>query len=73
MPIRYKINVLAELKDKGISTYKIGHEKIFGQSTIQKLRTKKLVDWSVIEKLCIMLDCQPGDIVEFIPDETNEQ
>ena len=69
MPMRYKFDVLVALKRKGLSTYKIMQEKIFGQSTVQKLRTGKPVDWQIIEKLCFLLECQPGDILEYVEDE----
>lgn len=76
MPMKYKTDVLSELKNKGFSTYKIRKEKIFGEGTLQNFRLGLPIDWKVIEKLCALLECQPGDILEFVPDssdETNEQ
>lgn len=65
MPIIYKIDVLAELKNKGYSTYRIRKEKIMGEATLQKIRNNKPVSWENIETLCKLLNCQPGDIVEY--------
>lgn len=48
---------------------KIRQEKIFGQATLQKFRQEELVSWDNINTLCTLLDCQPGDILEYIPDE----
>ena len=70
MPIRYKINVLAALKDRGYNTTKLRREKLLGESTIQQLRQGTLVSWANIERICTMLECQPGDIVEHIPETT---
>ncbi len=67
--IRYKINIIDALKANGFSTYKIRQEKIFGQATLQKFRQEELVSWDNINTLCTLLDCQPGDILEYIPDE----
>ena len=38
MPIKYKIDILAALKEKGYSTYRLRKEKLIGEATIQQLR-----------------------------------
>lgn len=38
MPIYYKIDVLAALKEKGYSAYKLRQDKIFGERIIQQIR-----------------------------------
>ena len=68
MPIKYKIDVLAAIKDAGYSTYKLRREKILGESVIQQLRNGTLVSWQNMERLCQLLNCQPGDILEYVPD-----
>lgn len=68
MALQYKIDVLAALKEKGITTYKIRQEKILSESTVQKLRASKGVSWENIETLCRLLDCQPGDLMEYVKD-----
>lgn len=70
MPLRYKIDVLEALKQKGHTTYSLRKDNKLSQSTIQKLREGKGVAWENIENLCALLECQPGDIIEFIPDST---
>ena len=69
MPIRYKMNVISALKDAGYSTYKLRKDKILGEATIQKFRNNELVSWENITTICKLLNCQPGDIVEYVPDE----
>ena len=66
MPIRYKINVLQALKEAGYNTNRIRQEKIMGQAVLQQLRKGELVSWANIEKICTLLHCQPGDILEYI-------
>lgn len=64
MAITYKVNVLEELKKAGYNTTRLRHEKILGERTIQQIREGNLVSWANIDKICSMLNCQPGDLVE---------
>lgn len=70
MPIKYKIDVLSELKLKGYTTTVLRKDKILGESAIQRLRHKKSVSYTVLARLCKMLDCQPGDILEYVPENS---
>ncbi|MGE5371933.1 MAG: helix-turn-helix domain-containing protein [Solirubrobacterales bacterium] len=49
--------------------------KIAGISgaTMAKLSSKEYVSLEVIDKLCAALNCQPGDLIEYIPDEKTEK
>ena len=67
MPLQYKYNVLEKLRKNGITTYRIRKERLLSESTVQKLRNEKPVSWENLESLCSLLNCQPGDIIEFIP------
>lgn len=69
MPLQYKIDVVAALKDKGYTSYKIRQEKLLSESTIQKLRSGNGVSWENIETLCRLLDCQPGDLLHYTADQ----
>lgn len=77
MPIIYKIDVLQALKDKGYSTYKLRKNKILSESTIQAFRSGQLVSYEIIARLCEMLNCKPGDILDYVQDysaqETQEE
>lgn len=66
MAIRYKIDILAELKKKGYSSTRIREEKLIGQSYLQQLRRGELVSWKTMDTICSLLECQPGDLVEFV-------
>lgn len=39
--------------------------------TLAKLSKGDNVNTEVISKICAALDCQPGDIMEYIPEEQN--
>lgn len=68
MPMKYKFNVLSELKNKGYTTYRIRQSKLLSESTVQKLRNEEPVSWENIETICRLLECQPGDILEYQDD-----
>ena len=70
MGLQYKFSPLAKLKEKGYTTYTLRKDAILSESTIQKLRKSNPVSWENIEALCRLLDCQPGDLLEYIPDES---
>ena len=69
MPLRYKIDVLNALKEKGYNTNKIRTEGLLSQSTLQKFRQQQGVSWENLETLCKLLECQPGDLIEYIEKE----
>lgn len=69
MSMRYKFDIIAALREKGYRSTRIRNEKILSESTMQKFRTGEMVSTDNIERLCRLLDCQPGDIIEYVPDE----
>ncbi len=66
--IIYSKNIIEELGKKGYTTYKIKQEKIFNQTQLQQLRDNKLLTQDNLNKLCELLECQPGDILEYRKD-----
>lgn len=66
--IKYKIDIIAALKEKGYIRYKIRKEKIFGQGTVAKFNRKGHINISidVLNTLCQLLECQVGDIIEYV-------
>ena len=65
MALQFKVNILEALKEKGYTTYKLRKDNILSQSTLQKLREGKGLAWENIERLCALLECQPGDLLEY--------
>ena len=66
MAIKYKIDVLAQLKEKGYSAYRLRKEKILGEASIQKLRKDELVSWDNINTICELLQCDIGDVLIYV-------
>ena len=68
MMLKYKINVIAALKEAGYSTYRIRNEKILTEAQLQHIRRNHLLTHDALDKLCRLLDCQPGDLLEYVPE-----
>lgn len=66
--IQLKVDVLDALKDKGYSSYRLRKDKKLGESVLTKLRNGVLPSWHELDIICGLLDCQPGDLLEFVSD-----
>lgn len=64
--LKYKIDVLETLKEKGYTSYKIRKDKLIGEAQIQKIRTGEIASKETLNTICKLLDCQPGDILEYV-------
>jgi DNA-binding Xre family transcriptional regulator len=62
----YKINVLETLKESGYNSTRILKEGLISQSAMQKIRKNEMVGIKTIEKLCELLDMQPGNIIKYV-------
>ena len=40
--------------------------------SVLKNNKAKAVRFSTLEAVCAALDCQPGDILEYVPDQSNQ-
>ena len=70
MGLHYKIKPLETLINAGYTTYKLRNDRILSESTVQKLRRSAPVSWENLETICRLLNCQPGDVLEYVPDGT---
>lgn len=67
MPIKYD-KLLSKLEAAGYTSYRIKKENIIGQATLKKIKEGGNIDTRTIAKLCSLLHCQPGDIIEYVED-----
>ena len=75
MAIVYQ-KLLSRLKQYGYTTYRIRKEALIGSATYEVLkdpRSRRGLDHKTVDKLCRVLECQPNDIMEYIPDERLEE
>ena len=69
MAIKYD-KLFKLFEEKGITTYKIRKENIVSQGTLTKMKNGSgSIDTRTIDKICRVLNCQPGDILEYVPDD----
>ncbi|HEY5557522.1 helix-turn-helix transcriptional regulator [Acetobacterium sp.] len=57
------------LIDKDMKKIDLMKSAKIGTSTLSKLGKNQFVSMEVLVKICKVLDCNIGDIVDFIPDE----
>lgn len=63
---RYKIDILKALADNGYNATKIRKDKILSQATMQNIRQGKGITTDTINTICLILRCQPSDIIEIV-------
>ena len=66
--LKYKIDILKALKEKGYTSYRLATDRILSNGSIQKLRRGEVLATDGLSTLCDLLECQPGDILINIPD-----
>lgn len=67
--IYLKIDVMEALKQHGYTQYKIRKEGALGAKTVQELKAGNMQGTKTLDTICRILDCQPGDIIGWKPDE----
>jgi putative transcriptional regulator len=70
--VKYKLNILEALKQTGYSSTRLRNEKLIGESYMTQLRHGDLVSWKTIDTICRLLNCQPGDLLEYIPEDVQK-
>ena len=68
MAIVYKLDILDALKSKGYNTNRLRKEKLLSESVIQGLRENRYITLTNISTICALLECQPGDLLEYVSD-----
>lgn len=70
MPITVNIDVM--LARRKMSSGELAEKVGFSATNLSILKTgkAKAVRFSTLEALCRALDCQPGDILEYVPEDS---
>lgn len=61
------------MMQKGIQRSKLRTDKIVIGQTYSNLVKGESLTINTVDKLCAYLQCQPGDILEWIPDSAADQ
>lgn len=65
----YKFDVLEALRESGYNPTRLRKEKLLGENAIQSLRHGEMVGIIALEKICQILDMQPGNIIKYVDDK----
>ena len=68
MPIVYN-KMLRLMEEKGITSYVCKRDNIIGQATYRKIKEGGDIDTRTIAKMCEVLNCQPGDLLEYVKED----
>lgn len=62
------------MADRKISLKELSERVGIANVNLSKIKTGKVsaVRFSTLNAICTVLECQPGDILEFVPDEVSE-
>lgn len=64
--------LIAIFNERKINGYTLKKHKVIGQSAFKKILEGGHIDTRTLDHLCSYLDCQPGDLLEYVPDEAQE-
>lgn len=67
MAIRY-YKLLDRMNRAGVKKEELRKKIGASPSTMAKISKNEYISLEVVDKICAALDCQPGDIMEYIPD-----
>lgn len=65
----YKL--LDVLNRRSMTKEELRQQISISSATMSKISSHKPVSLEVIDKICDALNCQPGDIIEFVPNNKN--
>ena len=72
MPIIVNLDVMLAKRKMSLSQLSQRVDVTIANLSVLKTNKAKAVRFSTLEAICKALDCQPGDILEFVPDRESE-
>ena len=60
------------MEENHISYYRLANEGIDAQ-TLQRIRHDKPITTDTLGKICGIMKCQPGDLIEYIDDTSDSE
>lgn len=73
MAIRINLDVMMAKRKKGVTELAKEIDITLANLSILKNGKAKAVRLETLNAICKALDCQPGDILEFVPDEEGDE
>ena len=72
MPIVVNLDVMLARRKMSLSQLSERVDVTIANLSVLKTNKARAVRFSTLEAICKALDCQPGDILEFVPDGEEE-
>ena len=66
-------DILRRLAESGWCTYRVAKERLLSPSTIDRIRNDQPINTTTIDTICRLCNCQPGDILSYVPDDLSEE
>ena len=66
--VKEGVNILDMLARCGYTSYALRKERIFSESSIQRLRNGGLPSWKELDFICKVLKYDISEVIEFIDD-----
>lgn len=63
------LDILEKLAAKGWTSYRLRRENVLPESVLTRIRRGQSITTETVDKICGLLDCQPGDILKREPGE----
>ena len=73
MAIRINLDVMMAKRKKGVTELAKEIDITLANLSILKNGKAKVVRLETLNAICKALDCQPGDILEYVPDEKGDE
>lgn len=64
-----KIPIIPALTAAGYTPARIRRERLIGQNDLTRLRRGHIPSHGLLDTLCYLLNCQPGDLIAYVPDD----
>ena len=71
MPIRVNLDLILVKRGVKLSTLAEAIGVTLPNLSILKTNKARAIRFSTLEAICRELDCQPGDLLEYLPNENN--
>lgn len=73
MPIIVNLDVMMAKRKVGLSELASKIDITLANLSILKNNKAKAIRFSTFEAICKALECQPGDILEYVPNSNNKE
>ena len=72
MSIRVNLDLMLVKRGMKLSTLAEAIDVTLANLSILKTNKARAIRFSTLEAICRELDCQPGDLLEYVPDDDQE-